>query len=132
MGKRDMMDFDNVVDVTIELLSKQFPKECSCGETYVSLKDYILNTTPCGQPISYDAEEEDWTTNNPLGTLALSNCKCRTTLALSSKDVDLGIMHRLLDWVKTETKEKEISSRDLLDILRTAINQKVLEKSDEH
>ena len=127
------MDFDNVVDITIELLSKQFPKECSCcGKQFTSLKEYILNTTPCGQPVSYDAEEKDWDTNNPVGTISLSNCKCGTTLALSSKDVDLGTMHRLLDWVKTETKEKEISSMDLLDLLRITINQKVLEKSDEH
>ena len=71
------MTENEVVEIVRSYIESQFPKKCpSCGRRYRSLKEYLLETTHLGDPISYDAEKEDWQPKQPIGTV--SQCEGRT------------------------------------------------------
>jgi len=105
-----------------------FPKTCpTCGRVYDSLLDYILNTERVGGAVSYDVELKAWQTNNPLGAVAMSNCSCGTTLAVTTQGVPLSDIHFFLDWVKRETERKKVTPKELLSAVRDEIRRRTLE-----
>jgi len=104
-----------------------FPKECpNCHRHYATLREYILATQPLGATISYDAEVEDWKPADPIGTTALANCPCGTTLTLTSEGISLFQMWRLLNWARVETKRRGMSQQELLNYIRHQIRKQVL------
>ena len=117
-----------VVDIIHAAVEKQFPKDCfSCGRRFNSMKEYLENTVHVGQPLSYDADEQDWQPSNPLGTFSFSDCECGNTLVLgSNKVVDTETMWQLLSWVKKEAKRRAISVDEQLNDLRAKMNAQVL------
>lgn len=104
-----------------------FPRECpNCHRHFATLREYILATQPIGTTISYDAEAEDWKPAEPVGTTAMANCVCGTTLTISSEGLSLLQMWRLLHWTRLETKRRGISYQKLLDEVREEIRRQVL------
>jgi hypothetical protein len=104
-----------------------FPKTCaSCGRRFASLREYIVSTTRVGPAKSYDAELGDWKTTEPIGSLALANCPCGSTLALSTEGLALPLRQALLSWVKIETQRRGVSSSELLEQMRDEIRKQVL------
>jgi hypothetical protein len=97
-----------------------------CEHRFLTLKDYLEYTTHLGQPVSYDAEKGDWQPHEPLGTLSYANCRCGTTLTISSHGMGLFTMWRLLLWARTESWSRKMNVSDLLDDLRQKIDQQVL------
>ncbi len=87
-----------------------------------------MNTERIGRPISYDAELADWDTPSPIGSVALTNCSCGTTLALSTQDMPLSRRVDLLRWVKDETQRRGVSPNELLDYLRDEVRRQVLDE----
>ena len=82
-----------------------FPKECpNCHRRFATLREYVLATKPLGATLSYDAEVGDWNPKEPVGTTAMANCPCGTTLTLTSEGISLMKMWRLLNWARVETK----------------------------
>ena len=127
------MNENDVIDILIKSISKQFPKNCTCcKKQYKSLKQYIKETDRIGKPVSYDAERDNWLPIKPLGTVAMANCSCGTTLAVSSKGIGIFAMWRLLRWAKKETKKREISPSDLLDEIRTKLGKRVFANKPEN
>jgi len=118
---------DDVVAIVRAHIEQRFPMTCSkCGHTFASLKEYLQYTTHVGNPISYDAELNEWRPTDPVGTLSFANCRCGTTLAISSHGMALTVMWRLLRWARKETATRNISLGELLDGLRKKIDQQVL------
>jgi hypothetical protein len=76
-----------------------------------------------GQPVSYDANENNWDTRQPIGSAALANCSCGTTLALTTEEMALPLRLELLNWVKMETQRRGITPSDLLADLRDKIRK---------
>jgi hypothetical protein len=74
----------------------------------------------------YDAELGDWKTTQPIGSLALANCPCGSTLALSTEGMALPLRQALLSWVKIETQRLGVSSSDLLERMRDEIRRQVM------
>ncbi len=121
------LDEEKVIDFLIYFISGQFPKSCKCcGSVFTSLKEYLKNTSHAGPPLSYDAILEDWEPKEPIGTVSMANCKCGTTLGISSRGIGIRNMWKLLGWARRETKGRQISVIELLEDLRCKIDKQVL------
>jgi hypothetical protein len=104
-----------------------FPKVCgNCGRRYASLKDYILSTNPLWPSIDYDIEMGNQTRQNPSGGLAMANCVCGSTLALSSKDMPADRTHLVFAWIGAEAARKGCTPQQQLDHLRDEVRKFVL------
>ena len=116
-----------VIQIMRQHVAGLFPKVCpNCHRRFATLREYILATQPVGATMSYDAEMEDWKPMEPVGTAAMSNCPCGTTLTLSSEGMSLLQMWRLLNWARVETKRRGMSQVELLNYVRLEIRKQVL------
>jgi hypothetical protein len=115
------------IDLMIDHLEGLFPKDYpSCRRRFASLREFFAEAHPVGQPISYDLEEGNTNPKQPVGAVALSNCPCGTTLALSSDGMPLLRLWAVLTWAHFEARRRRISHRDLLQYLRWETRKKVL------
>ena len=122
-----LLTFDKAAQISRNFLERQFPKPCNnCSRIFTSLKDYLLNTDNIGQPISYDANQNAWLPRKPMGTFAMANCRCGSTLSMSSNGMPLITMWRLLLWARKESRQRDISVSELLEHMRQKIDQSVL------
>jgi len=104
-----------------------FPKKCpNCQRSFATLREYVLATKPLGATLSYDAEVGDWHPAEPVGTTAMANCPCGTTLTLTSEGISLMKMWRLLNWARVETKRRGITQDQLLTCIRGEIRKQIL------
>jgi len=86
----------------------------------------MRDTRPLWPSVSYDAELRDYKTLHPIGILAMANCHCGTTLALSTKGMPLSQTHQILKWIRTETVRRGMDPTELLDYVRDEIRKQVL------
>jgi len=122
---------DDVVAIVRAHIEQKFPMACSkCEHTFSSLKEYLEYTTHVGNPISYDAELKRWWPTEPVGTLSFAQCRCGTTLSISSHGMGLMVMWRLLRWAREEAARRNISVGELLDGVRRQIDQQVLGQNE--
>jgi hypothetical protein len=117
----------------IQLLRRQhedfFPKTCSnCGRVYGTLREYVQSTERLWPATSYDAEFHrfDVQPELQLGGMAMANCVCGSTLALSTKDMPNDQMRALLGWAQAEMKQRGLTQHELADYLRDEIRRQVL------
>jgi hypothetical protein len=104
-----------------------FPKVCpNCNRIYATLREYILITKRLGPPMSIDAELGDWSTLQPIGSVALVNCPCGSTLSLGTEGMPLPRRLLLLQWLGIETQRRGLTSQELLEYLRDAVRKQVL------
>ena len=82
----------------------------------------IRNTSYVGKPVCYDAEMRIFKPFKPLGTFGMVNCSCGSTLALSSKNMKLTTMWKLLKWGRKEAKKRDCTTSDILNDLRRKID----------
>jgi hypothetical protein len=116
-----------VIKMLREHFEGLFPKVCpNCNRCFTTLREYILITKRHGPSMSYDAELSDWNTLQPIGTVALANCPCGSTLSLSTEGMQLPQRLLLLNWVRIETQRRGLSPQELLDHLRDEIRKQVL------
>ena len=119
-----------VIKTLCEHFEGLFPKVYpNCNRRFTTLREYILITKRLGQSMSYDAELDHWNTMQPIGSVALANCPCGTTLALGTDGMLLPRRLLLLNWVRIETQRRGLSPQELLDYLRDEIRQQVLNKT---
>jgi hypothetical protein len=124
------MTEEEIVQRSYQHLLGLFPKTChTCGRVYASLRDYIGETSPIGPAISYDAELGDWHPADPLGTLALANCACGSTLALTNLGEPRPLIQENLDWLRVESDKRGISVPQLLADLRNKLRQMAMADS---
>jgi hypothetical protein len=120
-----------VIAIVRKHVEQKFPMTCStCGHRFASLKEYLEYTTHLGNPISYDAESGNWRPWEPVGTLSFANCRCGTTLSLSSHGMGLFTLWRLLRWAREESSCRGISVGELLEDLRKKIDHEVLKDKE--
>jgi hypothetical protein len=118
-----------IVGALVAHLEGLFPRTCSCGRRYASLGEYVRETEPHGDAISYDAVDGDWAPTRPLGALALANCRCGTTLALTTNGMPLATVHRVLAWIKAEMARRGVTSEVVTGDLREEIRKRALAQS---
>jgi hypothetical protein len=107
-----------------------FPKHCSnCGRTFATLGDYIVATQPLWPSVAYEIEMGDFEPRQPIDGLAMANCVCGNTLALSSSEMPLPQTRLLLEWIRTETERRSLKPSELLDHLRKEVRRQVLADS---
>ena len=120
------------IEMMIEHLKGLFPKTCpNCQKSFATLREFYLNTTPVGNPISYDLEAGDPRPQNPRGAVAISNCSCGTPIALRSDGMALFRLWSLLLWAKAETRRRKITEAQLLADLRIKVRKKVVSETVE-
>ena len=116
------------VRVLRQHLESLFPKTCStCGRQFPTLREYILTTRRLGPTQSFDAELGNWTTTEPIETLAMAECPCGSTLALSTERIALPQRLVLLAWVKTESERLSLVSSELLERLQDQVRKQVFD-----
>ena len=121
------MTEDEVVRTLQEHFESLFPRACpNCDRTYASLRDYILVTKRMGPPISVDMELGNWNTELPIGTVALANCPCGSTIALSTVTMRLPLRLELLNWMRIEVQRRGVGPAELLEYLRDRVRSRVL------
>jgi hypothetical protein len=104
-----------------------FPRDCpNCGRRYATLREYIVRTQRLWPSLNYDIELGDYKTPRPIGGLAMANCLCGTTLALSTKSMPVSQTHLILEWIRTETERRGVTPAELLDHLRDEVRKQVL------
>ncbi|MGV8075223.1 MAG: hypothetical protein AB2L11_11780 [Syntrophobacteraceae bacterium] len=121
------MTDEDIIQMMREHFEGLFPKHCTnCGRYFTTLREYILATKRIGATISYDAELGDWETKQPLGAVALANCSCGNTLALTTEGLPLPKIHTVLKWVRIETERRGVSSEELIGYVRDEIRKRAL------
>jgi hypothetical protein len=101
-----------------------FPKICpNCGRSFATLREYILATERLWPSVHYDIERGDYKGLNPIGGLAMANCRCGTTMALSSKAMPLAQNQLILEWIRTETARRGLKLSEMLDYLRDEVRR---------
>ena len=117
----------------VQLLRKQheeyFPKTCgNCGRQYATLREFVLNTQRLWPAMSYDAELRHFNVaaEHQLGGMAMANCTCGSTLALSTKNMPNVQMLALLEWAQAEMKRRGMNQHEFADYLRDEIRRQVL------
>jgi hypothetical protein len=119
-----------VVKILRDHFEGLFPKVCpNCCRCFATLREYIVITTRLGPSMSYDAELGNWNTVQPIGSVALSNCPCGSTIALTTDGIAGPQRLLLLHWLKTETRRRGLSPQELLDHLRDEIRRQVMAES---
>jgi len=123
---------DEVIQTVRRHFESLFPKVCpNCGRRFDTLRDYILVTRRIGLTKSYDAELGEWKTTQPIGSVAMANCPCGSTLALTTEGMMLSKRLALLEWVRVETGRRGTSPTEILEHLRDKVREQVLEESNE-
>lgn len=118
---------DEAVRKTRAHIEGQFPKTCpTCHKVFSTLADYLIGTEHIGPPVSYDAEEGDWTPKMPLGTMSMANCSCGTTMTISSGGMSIWTLWRLMRWARDESHRRGITMEQLLTWVRAQIDEQVL------
>jgi hypothetical protein len=120
------MNDEEIVGLVREHFEGLFPKTCSCGRQFATLREYILGTESIRKAVSYDAATGNWEPKKFLGTWAFANCPCGSTLALTTEGIPLATRHSLLAWVKAETERRGVSSEEVVGTLRAEIRTRVL------
>lgn len=124
------MDENKVREIIQKHAEGQFPRTCPCcGVAFNSLAEYYESTTRLGDPISYDAEIDDWEPEKPVGTVFFVNCKCGNTLSISSKGVNHSTLRRMMQWFRLETERRGVDMSELLGNIRSEIRRSVLSES---
>ena len=124
------MTDDAIIQMLREYHEGLFPKVCpNCGRRFATLREYVLATQPLWPSVAYDVEMGDYKPLHPIGTLAMGNCHCGTTLALSTKGLPLSQTHQILEWLRTETVRRGLDPTELLDYVRSEIRRQVLIES---
>ncbi|HTV62289.1 MAG TPA: hypothetical protein VMH30_06940 [Verrucomicrobiae bacterium] len=122
------MTESEVIQVVRQHFESFFPKVCpNCSRRFETLREYIRLTKRVGRPLSYDAELGDWKTRQPIGTVAMVNCPCGNTLALTTDGMMISKRLALLDWMRIETHRQGVSPAELLDHLRDMVRRQVLD-----
>jgi hypothetical protein len=117
-----------VVRLLREYFESLFPKTCStCGRQFATLREYILTTKRLGPARSFDADLGDWGTSAPIGSLAMADCPCGSTLALTTERMALPQRLALLAWVKTASEQLGLTSPALLERLRDQVRKQVMD-----
>ncbi len=80
--------------------------------------------------MSYDAELKDWDTVQPIGSIALALCTCKTTLGIATTGWPMTVRLALLQWIKDETQARGVGARELLDHVRHEVRKEVLAEPD--
>jgi hypothetical protein len=125
------MNQAEVITIMREHLEGLFPKTCGhCQRRFASLKEYLLNTEHAGSAMPYDADAGDWNPLRPMGTITFANCRCGSTLALSSEGMPLAQLWPLLNWARIETQRRGMTPQELLNYLRDEICDQVLAAPD--
>jgi hypothetical protein len=116
------MTLNEVIRVNYQYLLSEFPKRCTnCGRTFATLHQWVLETRRIGEAMSYDAELGDWQAPDPLGTLALANCPCGNTIALTTAGIPLEKIHVMLQWLRGETERRGVTASQVLDEIRDGV-----------
>jgi len=122
-----MLSDQEVIGIVRRHLESKFPRTCSrCGRWYDSLADYLLGTTYVGDPWSADDPAATAHTARLVGTISYANCRCGTTLTLSSAGLDQVTMGRLLHWAGASMARRGLTMGALLSDLRRRIDEEVL------
>ena len=126
------MNEAEVIQMLLQHAESFFPKVCpNCQRRYTSIREYLLATERIGPILSYDAEVGNWNPTQPLGSMALVNCACGSTLAITADGMPLPTLTGFLNWVRIETQQRGVSQKELLGGLRDAIEQAILDGTGE-
>ncbi|MFI5362027.1 MAG: hypothetical protein ACHQ49_08675 [Elusimicrobiota bacterium] len=120
------MTAEDAIRLTREHVERQFPKRCqACGAEFASLVDYLRRTKHVGDPASYDDESEP-RPRDPMGIFAFANCRCGSTLTITSEGMSLLTLWRLMGWARAESRRRGVGFGQVVAWVRDEIDRRVL------
>ncbi len=126
-----MLNEEKVAAIIKEHLEGKFPKTCSCcGRVFPTMEEYLGQTTQVGEPISINASLGAGQPKARLDTMACANCRCGTTISVSSTGMDPSVMLEILTWAQAESSRRGLNVGQLLAKIRAAIDLGVLHKDE--
>ena len=121
------MSETEVIRVIREHVEGLFPKTCNaCKKVFPNYREYLLNTSRLGNPVSYDMELGNLRPENASGNIALANCRCGNTLVISSSGMPLIQIWQILSWVKAETSRRGVKTQEVICYLRDTVEKQAL------
>lgn len=85
--------------------------------------EFIRHTRFLGKPIAYGAKADDSQPKMPFTALGMVNCSCGTTIDISTKNMDLATVAKLLKWGVKEKRNRGCTMSELMDDLRHKIDE---------
>lgn len=126
-------DERQAITLIVQHLLTLFPKCCpNCRRRFETLRDFFLNTTAVGDVVCFDLENGEVRPQDPVGTIALSNCPCGSTLALTSEGMPLSHLWQILAWAKREAQSRGITAAAFIQYARKETRKRVLNASAGH
>jgi hypothetical protein len=121
------MNEAEIIRMFREFYEGLFPKVCpNCGRRYETLRDYIVASQRLWPSLNYDMELGADKAPRPIGGLAMANCLCGSTLALSTRSMPVPQTHLMVAWIRTEMERRGLKQAELLDHLRDEVRKQVL------
>ena len=116
-----------VIQILRDFYEGLFPKTCAnCGRVFATLQEYVLSSQRLWPSLNYDMELGNYNTPHPIGGLAMANCPCGSTLALSTKTMPLPRAHMIMAWIKAEMERRGMKHAELSDYLRDEVRKQIL------
>jgi len=118
---------EEAVRLTRAHVERQFPKSCAnCGRRFGSLADFLHQTKHLSDPVSFDEARGDKRPRDPLGVFSFANCRCGSTLSISSNGMSLLTLWRLMGWARSESKRRGVGWGQVVAWVRAEIDRQVL------
>ncbi len=122
-----VMTEGDIIQMLREFYEGLFPKTCvNCGRVFATLPEYVLASQRLWPSLNYDMELGNYNSPHPIGGLAMANCPCGTTLALSTKTMALARAHMIVAWIKAEMERRCMKQAELSDYLRDEVRKQIL------
>jgi len=126
----EILNEDQAIRLILRHLEAQFPKVCgTCERRFSKLRDFIVATAPVGDLVCYTLDGMTNGADDPLGAVALSNCRCGSTLALTSNGMPPADFQALFRWVRRESEFRGMPVEAFLQYVRRQTRQKALAKA---
>jgi hypothetical protein len=114
------------ISLIIRHLETQFPKVCgTCERRFSTLRDFIGHTAPVGDLVCYTLDGTTDGADDPMGAVALSNCGCGSTLALTTTGMSPADFQTLFHWVRSESKFRGVPVEDYLQYVRQQTRRRI-------
>jgi hypothetical protein len=115
--------FERLLEIALAHSNRSHPRSCrTCGRLFEDLRAYFEATTTVGTPQCYDLPDP----NASIGTLALVNCACGTTLGIHADVFNAVEYPEFLALLDQESHATGAPPSEVLEHLRQTLRARVM------
>lgn len=118
---------EQALEILFAYYRAQFPRRCSCGKSYTSLEQWVAETTPVGEPVSYDTGVETGD-QPPFSVFGFVNCPCGSTLGMGTQNLGIADHNRLVAWATMRMRATGLTQTQFFIDLRRKLRRRAIER----